>query len=153
MIRRNFLKAVAFTPFAGLLCRKSRAEVVAPVTFLPQSYPYRQFRYLSEKYPGNFGVVICTAFKELKDEMFRFANFSGGKIDFSGSFVSFGNGSVIMFATASQAWQRCNNIELGWFYLAKDDKLNCLVARMRSRLRRKGVPHCHITLHETITWL
>ena len=94
---------------------------------------------LSEKYPGNLGLIVRKEFTDLRDSTMRdFENYTGLKISSSKDFT-FPNGSQIMFRHASEV-AVLKNINLGWAYIeqAEEFETDEQFQFLRDRLRRQG---------------
>ncbi|MFA5323329.1 MAG: phage terminase large subunit [Smithella sp.] len=94
---------------------------------------------LSNKYPGNLGLIVRKEFTDLRDSTMKdFEKYTGMKIN-SMKEVTFPNGSQIMFRHASEV-AVLKNINLGWFYIEQAEEFDTdeQFTYLRDRLRRGG---------------
>lgn len=98
---------------------------------------------LSEKYPGNLGIIIRKEFEDLRDSTCKdYEKYTGIAIP-SDKTVKLPNGSQIMFRHGGEIMSsNLKNINLGWFYIeqAEEFETDEQFTFLRDRLRRDNVP-------------
>ena len=99
---------------------------------------------LSEKYPGNLGLICRKKFVDLRDSTMRdFERYTGLTINRERKEVEIGDtGSIIMFRHADEL-SALQNINLGWAMIeqAEEFETDESFQMLRGRLRREGCHH------------
>ena len=94
--------------------------------------------YLSEKYPGNLGIIIRKEFTDLRDSTMKdWERYTGHEVPTNKDFV-FPNGSVAMFRHGSEI-NVLKNINAGWVYIEQGEEFPSdeTFQFLRDRLRRQ----------------
>jgi len=98
---------------------------------------------LSDKYPGNLGLICRKKFVDLRDSTMRdFTRYTNIPIPMSTKEITLPNGSVIMFRHADEL-SALQNINLGWALIEQAEEFDTDEAfqMLRGRLRREGCFH------------
>ena len=101
---------------------------------------------MSNKYPGNKGVIFRKVFKDLNDStMADFRDYTGLKIKAQDRTVTLPNGSIILFRHLDELAGVVQNINLGWFGIEQAEEFESeqVFNVLRGRLRRNCVGDDH----------
>ena len=108
---------------------------------------------LSEKYPGNLGIIFRKNFTDLRDStMADYTKYTGRKVRMSDKSDTYPNGSKILFHHLDELAGVAQNINLGWFMIEQAEEFDndVVFQTLRGRLRRENVSeHCGFLIANT----